>query len=188
MSVIAILTEAKAAGIHVKLDGGRLLMKADRKPPDELIAALKLHRDEIRAWLEAEKLRDATDERAAIIEHDGGAPRSWAEALARLDPTRPPGDVPAIRWLRFVDDCGSFLDHCAAKADALKWTPLQLFAADRVKPFARISRSGLLWIINGRKLAALTAGAASIITPSGGRLTFNPKTIEPGGVLPWELQ
>jgi hypothetical protein len=26
------------------------------------------------------------DERAAIIEHDGGAPCAWAEALARLDP------------------------------------------------------------------------------------------------------
>jgi len=29
----------------------------------------------------------AHDERAAIVEHDGGAPREWAEALARLDPS-----------------------------------------------------------------------------------------------------
>ena len=29
--------------------------------------------------------RDTEDERAAIIEHDCGAPRVWAEALARLE-------------------------------------------------------------------------------------------------------
>jgi hypothetical protein len=31
---------------------------------------------------------DAQEERAAIVEYDGGVPRPWAEALARLDPAR----------------------------------------------------------------------------------------------------
>jgi hypothetical protein len=62
---------------------------------------------------------DAEAERAAIIEYDGGAPRAWAEALARLDPANPPGDVPPVRWTQLIDDCGRFLDHgwaqrCAA--------------------------------------------------------------------------
>jgi hypothetical protein len=39
----------------------------------------------------------------------GGAPRAWAEGLARLDPSRPPADVPPKRWARFIDDCGRFL-------------------------------------------------------------------------------
>jgi len=47
---------------------------------------------------------DAEEERAAIIEYDGGAPRAWAEALTRLDPNNPPSDVPPQRWLRFIDD------------------------------------------------------------------------------------
>ena len=34
------------------------------------------------------------DERAGIIEFDGGAPRAWAEALAQLDPASPPCDIP----------------------------------------------------------------------------------------------
>jgi hypothetical protein len=38
--------------------------------------------------------------------YDGGAPQAWAEALARLDPDKPPGDVPARRWLCFIDDRG----------------------------------------------------------------------------------
>jgi hypothetical protein len=33
---------------------------------------------------------EAEEERAAIIEYDGGAPRTWAEALAHLDASRPP--------------------------------------------------------------------------------------------------
>jgi hypothetical protein len=50
------------------------------------------------------------EERAAIVEHDGGVPRAWAEGFARLDPRKPPGDVPPLRWLRFIDDCGRFVD------------------------------------------------------------------------------
>src|SRR6516165_10617401 len=45
---------------------------------------------------------DAEEERAAIVEYEGGAPRPWAEALARLDPGKPPGDVPPRRWVRFI--------------------------------------------------------------------------------------
>jgi hypothetical protein len=33
-----------------------------------------------------------SEERAAVIEYDGGAPQAWAEALARLDPDKPPAD------------------------------------------------------------------------------------------------
>ena len=32
---------------------------------------------------------DAEDERAAIVEHEGGAPHEWAEGFARLDPDWP---------------------------------------------------------------------------------------------------
>jgi hypothetical protein len=52
----------------------------------------------------------AEEERAAIVEYDGDIPRAWAEGFARLDPRRPPADVPPRRWLRFVDDVGLFLD------------------------------------------------------------------------------
>ncbi|MET3841823.1 hypothetical protein [Bradyrhizobium sp. OAE829] len=129
------------------------------------------------------------EERAAIAEHDGGAPRVWAEALARLDPARAPGDVSPKRWLRFIDDCGRFLDEGWAKrADALGWGPLDLFGCDRVKPIARLDRAGLLWLTDGRKLLALTADTAAIATASGGSLTFRRCLNEPGRSLAWELQ
>ena len=93
---------------------------------------------------------DEHEERAAIIEYDGGAPRAWAEGFARLDPSKPPADMPQRRWLRFIDDCGRFLDDGGAgRAMALGWGPLDLFGCDRERPFARADHMGLLWLLNG---------------------------------------
>jgi hypothetical protein len=133
---------------------------------------------------------DAHEERAAITEYDAGAPRAWAEALARLDPSRPPGDVSPKRWLRFIDDCGLFLDSgWATHAAKLNWHPLDLFGCDRERPFARLDHAGLLWLLNGRQLLALTADTAAIATPSGGSLTFRRRPVEPGHVvLAWDLK
>jgi hypothetical protein len=80
------------------------------------------------------------------IEHDdGGIPPAWAASYARLDPNRPPADVPLPRWRRLVDDVGRFLDgpFCAVAA-SLGWGPLDLFGCDRDRPYARIDQCGLL--------------------------------------------
>jgi len=132
---------------------------------------------------------DEFAERAAIIEYEAGAPRPWAEALARLDPDLPPADVPLKRWQRFIDDCSRFLDcGWAARAKELGWTPLDLFGCDRERPFARIDRLGLLWLVNGDRLVALTADAAAIETRGGVRHTYHRRPVEPGHVmLAWEL-
>jgi hypothetical protein len=182
-----IIDDLAAIGATVRPDGDQLLLKAGASAvPADLVSRIKASKAELlQELVESEQ---AFEERAAIVEFDGGAPRPWAEALARLDPANPPGDVPLKNWLRFIDDAGRFLDAgWAAKAESLGWSALQVFGCDAVKPFARISRAGLIWALEGRKLEALIADKASIITPSGGRLSFYPKTIEPGGVLVWEL-
>jgi hypothetical protein len=137
---------------------------------------------ELATWGEVE------EERAAIVEHDGKIPRAWAEGFARLHPDRPPGDVPPKRWQRFVDDAGQFLDSpfCAVAA-ALGWGPYDLFGCDRDRPFARIDRAGLLWLLNGDRLIALTENTATIETRTGARQTFRRKPNEPGRVLAWQL-
>jgi hypothetical protein len=116
---------------------------------------------------------DVEDERAAIIEFDGGAPRIWAEALARLDPTKPPIDVPPPRWLRFIDDCGRFLDQgWAPKAAALGWGPLDLFGCDRERPFVRVDHKGLLWLLNGGSIVQMHRDRATIKTQGGAQQTY----------------
>src|SRR5262249_2964509 len=73
---------------------------------------------------------EVEEERAAIVEYDRGIPRTWAEGCARLDPDRPPGDVPLRRWQRFVDDVGLFLDSAfCAVAAAFGWGRMPSSAA-----------------------------------------------------------
>jgi hypothetical protein len=134
-------------------------------------------------WTEAE------EERAAIVEYDGGAPRAWAEALARLDPSNPPGDVPPRRWLRFIDDCGRFLDGgWAARAVSFGWGPLDLFGCDRERPFARIDRLGLLWLLSGGAVVELHRDRAVIQVEAGARQCYRRRPVEVGRVvLAWDL-
>lgn len=140
-----------------------------------------------RAYVGDHRLDDH-EERPAIIEHDGRIPHAWAEGFARLDPNRPPGGVSTRRWLQFVDDVGRFLDHgWAPQAVALGWGPYDLFGADRERPFARIDRAGLIWLLNGDRLLALTESTATIEKPTGMRHTYRRKPAEPCRVLPWEM-
>ncbi len=116
-----VLDAVRAAGGEVKLIGkDRLKVLAPTPLPDELVQRLRASKaellealavtaespasigltaslggDEARARESDDDLKTGWEERAAIIEYDGGAPRAWAEALARLDPARPP-----------VGDCG----------------------------------------------------------------------------------
>jgi hypothetical protein len=128
-------------------------------------------------------------ERAAIVEEGTGGPREWCEALARLDATRPPGDVPVARWRAFIDDAGRFIDGgWCARAIALGWTPQQLFGCDRHRPFARIDHAGLVWSLNGRKLIALADATAVMEAAPDIRQTYRRLPAEQGGgVLPWQL-
>jgi len=135
-------------------------------------------------------ISEADAERAAIIEYDGAVPREWAEGFARLDPDRPPADVPPRRWLQFVNDVGRFLDSgLAQQAAALGWGPFDLFGSDRDRPFVRIDQLGLLWLLNGNRLFALSTDAAVVENRAGERLTYRRKTVEAAGrTLAWELR
>jgi hypothetical protein len=133
--------------------------------------------------------RNDHEERAAIVEHDSKAACAWAEGFARLHPDRAPGDVPLRRWQTFIDDCGRFLDGgWAGKAAALGWRPLDLFGADRNKPFARIGHAGLLWSLHGNTLIEVDHHRAVIETGTGALQSYRRRPVAVGEVaLAWEL-
>jgi hypothetical protein len=132
----------------------------------------------------------AKQERDPIVKFEGIIPSAWAEGFGRLRPDRPPGDVPARRWLRFIDDVGLFLNSpFCVTATALGWGPYDLFGCDRDRPFARIDQLGLLWLLDGGRLLALTANTATIKTSNGSTLTYRRRVgNESSKVLAWELQ
>ena len=96
--------------------------------------------------------------------------------------------MPTKRWQRFVDDVGLFLDSpfCAVAA-ALGWGPHDLFGCDRDRPFARIDSAGLLGVLNGNRLVALSENTAVIEMHTGARQTCHRRPKELGRVLAWEL-
>lgn len=199
VAAVDMLATVRAIGGDVKIVApGRLKVVAPAPLPNELIEKLRAAKLDLLTVLTSStptaNLADAwseeNEERAAIVEYDGGAPRAWAEGFARLDPHKPPGDVPPRRWLRFVDDCGRFLDEGWAKRAAdLGWGPLDLFGCDRERPFARIDELGLLWMLKGGTVVELHRDRAILQTASGATQTYRRRPVEVGRVvLAWELR
>jgi hypothetical protein len=132
---------------------------------------------------------DTQEEAAAIAEFEGGVPHAWAEALAWLDPNKPPRNVPPRDWLRFINDCGRFLDGgWAARATALGWGPLDLFGCDRERPMARLDHLGLIWLLNGGTVVELQRDRAILKTSAGTLQSYRRRPIEVGRVVvAWDL-
>ena len=55
--------------------------------------------------------------------------------------------------------------------------------ADRDRPFARIDQAGLLWVLNGAKLVALTENTATIETRTGALQTYRRRPVSVGEIL-----
>jgi len=153
---------------------------AGPKPQAELQA-----RDAMQRSLAANPAKVANPD---FVQPRATAPQSWIDGVAQLDAERVPGDVPPRRWRQFIYDAARFLDNgFAAQAAALDWDALDLFGCDRKRPYARIDSAGLIWLLNGDRLVALTELSARIETRSGATLTYYRKPGELGRTLAWEL-
>jgi hypothetical protein len=88
--------------------------------------------------------------------------------------------VPEDRWRRSVEDGRRFLAAWADRAEALGWTPRDLFGLMPVprpaKPsfnrLARYDEIGLIWLLAGREVGALTEATAAIRAPTGAITTY----------------
>jgi hypothetical protein len=176
-------------GAKVDRQGDKLMVRAGTAPvPKDILGTLREHKAEILQALSADTKQDDTEASAAVIEPDHRVSLAWTEGFARLDPDRPPGDVPPNRWQQFINDVRLFLSSpfCAV-AVALGWGPHDLFGCDPDRPFARIDQAGLLWLLKGDRLIALSENTARMETPTGARQTFCRRAGKQGRVLAWEL-
>lgn len=87
MTAAEIVDEVWAAGAKITVDGDYLELAAPSPLPDELLGRVAVHKPEIMKILrrqdtEAEDLREYFEERAGILEYDGGLPRAGAEREA----------------------------------------------------------------------------------------------------------
>ena len=94
--------------------------------------------------------------------------------------SRCPDLVPLDRWQQAVADGKTFLSRWGDQAQALGWTAKDLFGLltvpEHAKPgFNRLSRydeTGLVWLLGGRRVVALTGGSAAIQNPATASITM----------------
>jgi hypothetical protein len=93
---------------------------------------------------------------------------------------RCPDHIPLSDWHQAVEDGRRFLAQWGEQAEALGWTPRDLFGLDEVpaKPhpsYRRLSRydhTGLIWMLQGCPVVALTEATAAIRSPTGSITTY----------------
>jgi hypothetical protein len=118
-------------------------------------------------------------------------PPDWASGVARLPTIAPPRAYPAHTWQQLVTDAARFLEDWAQQAAALGWPAWELFGCHRRAPWGRIDGMGLVLLLHGDPLAALTATEAVIRRASGAHQTWRRKQRDPltaaERCLVWEL-
>jgi hypothetical protein len=135
---------------------------------------------------------------AKLAKHErtlaGGATLAAPQAR-ESQPAIPPGDplsaalwsletcpayVPEARWRQAIEDGQRFIDEWRNQALALRWTARDLFGLhtppEEPHPsYRRLSRydeTGLIWLLEGREVVALTTDTAVIRWPSGSVTTY----------------
>jgi len=90
-----------------------------------------------------------------------------------------PDHVDVVRWQQCLDDGHRFLATWGEQAEALGWTAADLFGLhtppEKPHPsYTRLSRydcTGLCWLLQGRRVVALTVLTAAIENPTSGSIT-----------------
>jgi hypothetical protein len=91
-----------------------------------------------------------------------------------------PAHIDPADWQQTIADGRKFLAHWGEQAEALGWTARELFGLHPVPEhpavnYRRLSRydeTGLIWLLRGRPVVALTATEAAMRCPSGATLMY----------------
>jgi hypothetical protein len=125
--------------------------------------------------------RDKSDksDKSPLLGRAGDDFGRFCRILQELE-RRCPNYIDVADWQQAVTDGRAFLSQWAEQAEALGWTTADLFGLAPVpeRPVAnyrRLSRydlTGLVWLLKGRPVVALTDATAAIQSSAGAILTY----------------
>ncbi|MEW9808578.1 hypothetical protein [Mesorhizobium marinum] len=116
MSDIADLVDrVRSFGANIVLDGNALRIVNRQKLPPTAAAYIAKHAKVIAEYLVSDENIEF-EERAAIVEFDGGMPREWAEQFARYLTRTKPANVDEVDWSWFLTTCGRMIDEAPRAA------------------------------------------------------------------------
>jgi hypothetical protein len=114
-------------------------------------------------------------------EHDRSPPEAPLVVFGRIGRTckaleqRCPDHVPIGRWQQAVEDGRRFMARWGKQAEALGWEAKDLFGLHQppaplhpsYSRLARYDETGLIWLLQGRPVVALTEATAAIQSSTG---------------------
>jgi hypothetical protein len=109
-------------------------------------------------------------------------PAIYAEALAGLE-SGCPNLIESDRWRAAIEDGRRFLTEWGEQAERLGWTAHDLFGLHEVPAnpapnYRRLSRydsTGLIWLLQGQPVVALTDTTAAIQSKTGAITTYRKR-------------
>ena len=191
-----LIEDARAAGFSIEVDGGDLIVEADRNPPAELLIELREHKAELIAFLippvpvaalPYPEPADDLDERVAIIECGANVPRRWAEGFAAMASMPAPTGFSPERWARIVDATGTFLDRWAGKVIACGWSDLDVFGCDAAAPDRRFDCMGIALLLDRWEVSSVDEAGADLVTETGAPLRYRRRPLPGHTVSLWQL-
>jgi hypothetical protein len=150
MNATEVLRKASAVGIRISLEGSDLLLEAAERPPMVMMELLSRHKFDIVGLLQS-------------------GDESFADAFAALK-SKCPDYVDIERWEQCMRDARRFLQVWGRQAEALRWSAMDLFRLHEpplmphptYQRLSRFDETGLLWLLCGRHVLALTETTAVI--------------------------
>jgi hypothetical protein len=118
---------------------------------------------------------------AQPVEIEGSVLAEWHAILAELKRRGPTDWLPNERWRGLLLDAENFLSRWCSAADLLGWTSLDLFGVHPIAPAARFDVMGLIPILNGAEVLALTSQTATTRRMSSAVLIY--RRPEHGGAV-----
>jgi len=194
MSALPLIEAVHRAGGAITLQGDRLRLSAPEPLPETLLQEVRTRKAELIDHLRHPRrspfgpaARALTNRTTPPIE----AVADWADGAARLAAMASPRHYPDQAWQQLIVDAERFLGDWAAQAAALGWPTWELFGCHRRAPWGRIQGMGLVLLLRGNEIAALTETEAVIRMPTGARQSYRRQPRDPlhpaERCLVWEL-
>ena len=170
MTPEALVATVQAAGYRLWADGDRVRIRGPRPLADDLLAELRAHKPAVLCYLV-------------------GPPAGWKQGVAKLGGMVPLSGFCPVRWAQLVTDACGFLDRWAVQAERLGWSTSEVFGCHRWAPAVRYDAVGLVVMLNGTRVVAMTADDAVVENARGARLRHRRRLTAPEGeqAILWEM-
>lgn len=171
-TALNLVNAVKMAGGRISVEGARLRIEAAAPLPEDLVDQVRQQKAEVLEFLGS-----------------GTAPliNTWTKGLDRLQRMAAPSAFPDRVWNMLIADAATVTSAWASMAAALGWTTLDLFGVGQDAPYRRIDLMGVVPILGGKAVVAMTEATARIRCSDGTTQTFCRKPPQPGRVALWEL-